>query len=61
MPAPICALRIYRIVQYVPAWFPGAKFKRIARVYHKSVMAMLNEPFDLVRRKLVCFSIYWLL
>ncbi|KAK7687283.1 hypothetical protein QCA50_009788 [Cerrena zonata] len=41
------------ILKYLPKWFPGAKFKREADVWKPSVYAMLNEPFNFVKSRLV--------
>lgn len=34
------------ILKHVPAWFPGAGFKRDALEWRKSVMDLLNNPYD---------------
>ena len=36
-------------MKYVPAWFPGAKFKRQAREWKKAVDAMANVPYDAIK------------
>ena len=33
-------------VKHIPAWLPGAGFKRNALEWRKSVMALLNKPYD---------------
>ncbi|KAH9917357.1 cytochrome P450 [Amylocystis lapponica] len=38
------------ILKYVPSWFPGAMFKRQAREWRKSVVAMVEDPFKAVKR-----------
>ena len=35
---------------------PGAAFKRKAFEWRKLSFAMVNQPFDMVRRKLVCIN-----
>ena len=40
-------------VKYVPAWLPGAKFKRDARVYKKLVDAMFETPYNEYKDTLV--------
>jgi hypothetical protein len=33
------------IVRYIPDWFPGAGFKKVAREYSQNVRKMLDLPF----------------
>ncbi|CAL1695170.1 unnamed protein product [Somion occarium] len=40
------------ILKYVPEWFPGAKFKREAKAWRMLATAMLNQPFDFVKKQL---------
>lgn len=40
-------------MKYVPAWMPGAKFKRDAREWGKLVEEMRDSPFDGVKVKMV--------
>ncbi|KAI0094761.1 cytochrome P450 [Irpex rosettiformis] len=37
-------------LKYVPAWLPGASFKRQALEWRQSVRAMLNRPFKMVQQ-----------
>ncbi|KAI0920701.1 hypothetical protein AcW1_002368 [Taiwanofungus camphoratus] len=37
-------------LKYVPAWFPGAKFKREAAEWRKACRAMLEVPFAAVKK-----------
>ncbi|KAK1222726.1 hypothetical protein PQX77_014396, partial [Marasmius sp. AFHP31] len=37
-------------LKYVPAWFPGASFKRNAKEWNESNQKMRNEPFNWVQR-----------
>ncbi|EJD33031.1 hypothetical protein AURDEDRAFT_27789, partial [Auricularia subglabra TFB-10046 SS5] len=39
-----------RAVKYVPAWFPGAGFKRQAREWKEVADAMLNDPFAVTKK-----------
>ena len=40
------------IVRYVPAWFPGAGFKRQAAVWHEAAARQLHVPYaDYERRE----------
>ena len=34
------------LVRHIPAWFPGAGFKRKALKWRESVKEMVDEPFD---------------
>jgi hypothetical protein len=40
-------------VKYIPAWFPGAGFKRKAEAWYKQSQAMLQVPFAMTKRKIV--------
>ncbi|KAI0068332.1 cytochrome P450 [Artomyces pyxidatus] len=40
------------ILKYVPAWMPGAGFRRQADVWRKSTHAMVEKPFELVQQQL---------
>ncbi|KAL4249644.1 cytochrome P450 monooxygenase [Abortiporus biennis] len=37
-------------LQYLPAWFPGATFKTMAKEFAPYVSAMKNQPFDNVKQ-----------
>lgn len=43
-------------VRYIPAWFPGAKFKRHALRTRKLVNESMSKPFDFVKRSRVSQS-----
>lgn len=43
---------IFPFLRYVPEWIPGAGFKRKARLYRESVMAMLHEPYNYVHGRM---------
>lgn len=38
----------FPVLRYVPEWFPGAGFKRLARKWKKTVHQMRDEPFEAV-------------
>ena len=40
-------------MKHVPSWFPGAEFKRKAKVWRQDTVAMLEEPFAMVKQKMV--------
>jgi len=39
-------------LKYIPAWFPGAGFKRKAMVWRKLSQSMLNDPYQMTKRKI---------
>jgi hypothetical protein len=43
----------FRVVRHIPAWFPGAQFKRDALYHRKIGEKVLHEPFEFVKAKLV--------
>ncbi|KIJ55777.1 hypothetical protein M422DRAFT_152019, partial [Sphaerobolus stellatus SS14] len=38
--------------EFIPAWFPGGRFKRIAAEWRKDMENMLDVPFEWTRRQL---------
>ena len=40
-------------LQHIPAWFPGAQFKRDAKVWNKEMSALLHEPFAVTLDQMV--------
>ncbi|KAJ6603388.1 cytochrome P450 [Mycena vulgaris] len=43
------------ILKYVPAWFPGAGFKRKAALWGKLATRMMEEPYAEVKHQMACF------
>ena len=41
------------MMKYIPDWFPGAGFKKVAKEFRKSVAAMPIVPFEFVKRSMV--------
>jgi hypothetical protein len=41
------------VVKHVPAWMPGAGFKRKAREWRKLSRELIERPFAMVKRKMV--------
>ena len=41
------------ILRHIPAWFPGARFKKIAREWKKEILAVRNIAFDAVMDNMV--------
>jgi hypothetical protein len=46
-------------VKYVPAWFPGAKFKRQAQEWSIPTAAMVDKPLQYVMENLVLHVFYY--
>ena len=42
------------VVQYIPEWTPGAKFKKLAREWYVTLTNMVHVPFQFVKNKSVC-------
>ncbi|KAF5310076.1 hypothetical protein D9619_010336 [Psilocybe cf. subviscida] len=40
------------ILKHVPAWLPGAKFKRDANEWRKLTVDMVNKPFDALKAEM---------
>ncbi|OJT14150.1 O-methylsterigmatocystin oxidoreductase [Trametes pubescens] len=40
------------ILKYVPEWFPGAEFKKQARIWHAAVDKLFNDPYDACQKRL---------
>ena len=41
------------VVKYVPAWFPGAGFKRLAQKTKELTRKMVDQPFNTVKYQVV--------
>ncbi len=41
------------LVQYIPAWFPGAYFKRLTEEYKGYFAEVRNAPFNHVKEQMV--------
>ncbi|KAJ5808623.1 hypothetical protein N7474_009892 [Penicillium riverlandense] len=39
-------------LKHIPSWFPGAKFKSIAREWKKNLETVADKPYDFVRRRM---------
>lgn len=48
------------ILKYVPSWFPKASFKVKAEGWRRGADKMLNEPFDIAKKQIVCISKFFL-
>lgn len=48
---------VFPALQYVPAWFPGAQFRRTAKLWRKTLMDMADIPHEFVKTRMVygCF------
>ena len=40
-------------LKYMPSWFPGAGFKRMAAHYAAVNVEVVNQPFEIVQTKMV--------
>ncbi|KAH7886958.1 cytochrome P450, partial [Phlebopus sp. FC_14] len=43
---------ILPFLRYVPSWFPGASFHRIAKAGHKSLQEMTDKPYETVKAQM---------
>lgn len=48
-------------VKYIPNWFPGAGFKRLAEEASRKNATYMKLPYDLVNRQLVSFIVRFLI
>jgi hypothetical protein len=48
------------LVKHVPEWFPGAGFKRKARIWRKSLTDMNVVPFEAAKLALVSRFVYFM-
>lgn len=46
----------FPILKHVPAWLPGAKFKRDAHEWRKLALDAVNKPFDALKAEMVCWD-----
>jgi hypothetical protein len=44
------------LVRYVPSWFPGAEFKRVAKRYRAKLERFINEPHEWVKSQMVLIT-----
>jgi len=50
---------VYSIrVKYVPAWMPGAGFRRLATQWRKSSYSTVEAAFSYAKDQVVCSDIY---
>ncbi|THH08770.1 hypothetical protein EW145_g2477 [Phellinidium pouzarii] len=42
---------LFPVLQYIPSWFPGARFKRKAKITHAVGKQMVDEPYDKVKEE----------
>lgn len=41
-----------RLVKYIPAWFPGAGFQRVAQKFHQTVVESTQLPFAWAKKEI---------
>ena len=46
-------VELFPWLAHLPAWFPGARFKQIAREWKKDILAVRNVAFDAVMDDMV--------
>jgi len=44
---------IFPLLRHIPSWFPGAKFKRVARVFREQLDDVVERPFNRVKADIV--------
>lgn len=44
---------VFPILKYIPAWFPGATFKKIAETWSKDLNDMADIPHQFVKDQMV--------
>ena len=44
---------MFPLVRYIPSWFPGASFKRLAAEWKAAMERSVNVPYDLCVEKIV--------
>jgi len=42
-------VNFFPVLRYVPAWFPGAGFKRIAALWREKTMKLVDLPYEMVK------------
>jgi hypothetical protein len=40
-------------MKYIPSWFPGASWKRMAEFYAELNQLVLTKPFELIKQRMV--------
>jgi hypothetical protein len=40
-------------VKYIPSWFPGAEFKRLAKVWRAKLERLIDEPHEWAKSQMV--------
>ena len=46
---------IIPILRHVPAWYPGAGFRKTAQLWRKNLDDMVDIPYEFAKRRLVSF------
>jgi len=41
------------LLRYVPSWFPGAGFKKLAKEWKSATVKMVDLPFEYIKTELV--------
>lgn len=51
---------ILPFLRYLPAWLPGAGFKKVATEMRKSVLDLGDVPYEFTKKELVTLLFYFL-
>ena len=46
------------VLRYIPSWFPGAHFQRLAAEWRDHLTQMVETPFELVKKQMVRCLLY---
>ena len=46
-------VNLFPSLRYLPSWFPGTGFKKVADEGYKASMAMYNDPYEMAKKKMV--------
>lgn len=44
---------VFPLLRYLPEWFPGAGFRRSARIWKRELLDMVNIPHQHAKRQMV--------
>ncbi|CDO69024.1 hypothetical protein BN946_scf184834.g31 [Trametes cinnabarina] len=48
------------ILKYIPEWFPGAGFKKQAKIWRRAIDKLFDDPYNVCQERLVCLGTTWL-
>ena len=44
---------IFPVLQYVPSWVPGARFKKLAQKWREELLETVNAPYQFAKQRLM--------